>query len=94
MRELTPREEYIAERLAEPLKKYAIKNGIFKNKNIKLGKMGGSFTIRLSMLEALRMAYALKYDNKPTKKLLSMFEEIREYIKYKYLEEDKNENNT
>ena len=56
--------------------------------------MGGSFTIHLSMLEALRMAYALKYDKKPTKKLLSMFEEILKYIKYKYLEEDENENNT
>jgi len=94
MRELTPNEEAIAEKLAEPLKKYAITSGIFKNKNIKLGKMGGSFTIHLSMLEALRMAYALKYDKKPTKKLLSMFEEILKYIKYKYLEEDENENNT
>ena len=45
MRELTPNEEAIAEKLAEPLKKYAITNGIFKNKNIKLGKLGGSFTI-------------------------------------------------
>jgi hypothetical protein len=94
MRKPTPNEEAIAKKLAEPLHQYAIKNGIFKNKNIKLGKLGGSFTIHLSMLEALRMAYALKYDNKPTKKLLSMFEEIREYIKYKYLEEDKNENNS
>ena len=94
MRKPTPNEEAIAKKLAEPLHQYAIKNGIFKNKNIKLGKLGRSFTIHLSMLEALRMAYALKYDNKPTKKLLSMFEEIREYIKYKYLEEDKNENNS
>ena len=91
MREPTPREEAIAERLAEPLKKYAIKNGIFKNKNIKLGKMGGSFTIHLNMLEVLRMAYALKYDKKPTKKLLSMFEEMLEYINYRYPMKDENE---
>mgnify|MGYP003126966106 FL=1 len=91
MREPTPREEAIAERLAEPLKKYAIKNGIFKNKNIKLGKMGGSFTIHLNMLEVLRMAYALKYDKKPTKKLSSMFEEMLEYINYRYPMKDENE---
>ena len=60
MRELTPNEEAIAEKLAEPLKKYAITNGIFKNKNIKLGKMGGSFTIHLSMLEAHRMGLRIK----------------------------------
>jgi len=91
MREPTPREEAIAERLAEPLKKYAIKNGIFKNKNIKLGKMGGSFTIHLNMLEVLRMAYALKYDKKPTKKLSSMLEEMLEYINYRYPMKDENE---
>jgi|TARA_R100001086_G_scaffold119059_1_gene61163 hypothetical protein len=91
MREPTPREEAIAKKLAEPLHKYAITNGIFKNKNIKLGKMGGSFTIHLSMLEALRMAYVLKYKNKPTKKLLSMFEEMLEYINYRYPVEDENE---
>jgi len=80
MRKLTPSEEAIAEKLAEPLKKYAITNGIFKNKNIKLGKMGGSFTIHLNILEAAKIALALKYGKRPTKKLLSMFEEMLEYI--------------
>ena len=94
MRELTPNEEAIAEKLAEPLKKYAITNGIFKNKNIKLGKLGGSFTIHLTILEAARMALSLKYDKKPTKKLLSMFEEILEYINYRYPIKDENENNS
>jgi|TARA_E500000318_G_scaffold95798_1_gene95742 hypothetical protein len=94
MRKPTPNEEAIAKKLAEPLHKYAITNGIFKNKNIKLGKLGGSFTIHLNILEALRMAYALKYDKKPTKKLLSMFEEMLEYINYRYPIKDENENNT
>jgi hypothetical protein len=40
MRKPTPNEEAIAKKLAEPLHQYAIKNGIFKNKNIKLGKLG------------------------------------------------------
>ena len=40
------------------------------------------------------MALALKYDKKPTKKLLSMFEEILEYINYRYPIKDENENNT
>ena len=31
---------------------------------------------------------------KPTKKLLSMFEEILEYINYRYPIKDENENNT
>jgi len=91
MNKLTPREEAIAKRLAEPLKKYAITNGIFKNKNIKLGKLGGSFTIHLNIFEAARMALALKYDKKPTKKLLSMFEEMLEYINYRYPIKDENE---
>ena len=94
MRKPTPNEEAIAKKLAEPLHKYAITNGIFKNKNIKLGKLGGSFTIHLNILETLRMAYALKYDKKPTKKLLSMFEEILEYINYRYPIKDENENNS
>ena len=94
MRKPTPNEEAIAKKLAEPLHQYAIKNGIFKNKNIKLGKLGRSFTIHLSMLEALRMAYALKYEKKPNKKLLSMFEEILEYINYRYPVKDENENNS
>ena len=94
MTEQTPNQEAIAEKLAEPLKKYAITNGIFKNKNIKLGKLGGSFTIHLNILEAARMALALKYDKKPTKKLLSMFEEILEYINYRYPIKDENENNS
>ena len=46
------------------------------------------------MLEALRMAYALKYEKKPNKKLLSMFEEILEYINYRYPVKDENENNS
>ena len=94
MRKPTPNEEAIAKKLAEPLHKYAITNGIFKNKNIKLGKLGGSFTIHLNILEALIMSYALKYDKKPTKKLLSMFEEMLEYINYRYPIKDENENNT
>ena len=53
--------------------------------------MGGSFTIHLNMLEVLRMAYALKYDKKPTKKLSSMFEEMLEYINYRYPMKDENE---
>ena len=94
MRKPTPNEEAIAKKLAEPLKKYAITNGIFKNKNIKLGKLGGSFTIHLNILEAARMALTLKYEKKPNKKLLSMFEEILEYINYRYPVKDENENNS
>ena len=37
------------------------------------------------------MALTLKYDKKPTKKLLSMFEEILEYINYRYPVKDENE---
>lgn len=91
MTKLTPNEEAIAKRLAEPLNKYAIKNGIFKNKNIKLSKLGGSFIIHLNFIEAARMAYALKYDNKPSRKLSSIFEEILEYINYRHPVKDKNE---
>ena len=46
------------------------------------------------MLEALRMAYALKYEKKPNKKLSWMFEEILEYINYRYPVKDENENNS
>jgi len=91
MNKLTPREEAIAKKLAEPLNQYAIRKGIFKNKNIKLGKLNGSFIIHLNFIEAARMAYRLKYDNKPSRKLSSIFEEIFEFINYHRPVKDNNE---
>jgi hypothetical protein len=96
MKRLTPDQVVIAKKLAVPLEEYAKANGWFANKNIKIGKLGGSFTIHLNTIEAARMAYALKYNNKPTRKLLSIFEEICDYIEYHHplIKKDKNENNT